>query len=145
MRTRRQHLESTPSLMVGILTNSDDRVPSILESFGLQVSPWRYNQAVEHSRLNTTYDVDLVALSYDVGIEKPDKRFFDLTRQMVQKASGNKSFRCIHVGDELEKDYHGANAGGWTGVLVDRENKHDLTGGHCVRNLAEIHRYLDNT
>ena len=78
-------------VVVGVITNSDDRVPGILRSVGLRVSPLRHGQSQQseqneqnnqnetsigrpgHSNQN---DIDFHCMSYDVGVEKPDPRIF---------------------------------------------------------------------
>lgn len=128
---------------IGVLTNSDGRVPQILSSFGLSVGPWRYgaphtcamNSSGEHR------DIDFVALSYDIGFEKPDSRIFDAAKGMVHCSLGQEP-RYIHVGDDLGKDYFAAQAAGWHGVLLDRHNEHSDKGLSRVRELSDLNRYL---
>jgi FMN phosphatase YigB (HAD superfamily) len=74
-------------------------------------------------------DVSFVVLSYDVGFEKPDRRMFDSAVSMLQKTlAGNEDglvaddFEKLYIGDEVEKDYVGAEAAGWRSILLDREN-----------------------
>src|SRR6185436_16098425 len=87
---------------VGIVTNSDDRVPGILESFGLRIGPGRCadpgggGEAEPHGGVasgegdedGSGFDVDFVALSYDVGVEKPDRRIFDAARELFLSSLG---------------------------------------------------------
>jgi ribonucleotide monophosphatase NagD (HAD superfamily) len=68
-----------------------------------------------------------VALSYDVGHEKPDRRIFDAATEMLAETVASKDkgltindFDKLYVGDDLEKDYDGAKAAGWYAVLLDR-------------------------
>lgn len=108
-------------LIVGILTNSDDRVSQILSSLGLQVGDWRYGSTSSRkARGDDTQDVDLVALSYDIGFSKPNSRIFDATKSMVQEAIELEP-KCFHAGDNLQEDYRAADDAGWNGILVDRE------------------------
>lgn len=81
------------STTVGIITNSDVRVPGILSSFGLHISPRRFKsshpedlnpaEAVDGHQTQADkvtqqqpYDIDFIILSYDVGVSKPDPRIF---------------------------------------------------------------------
>ena len=103
--------------LVGIITNSDDRVPYILSSFGLRVGGWRYgNDCWTSSKAED--DIQFVMMSYDVGSEKPDAEMFNLTKQMLP---GQERF--LHIGDDLQKDYYAAKRAGWEGFLLDREAK----------------------
>ena len=144
LRDCKQRLSSESGLLVGILTNSDDRVPSVLESLGLHVSPQRYGIEARSPRATSpfTYDIDLVALSYDVGYEKPHRKIFDATREMVRGSNGNVP-RCIHVGDDYVKDYQGAQAAGWTALLLDRDENHVLENVECIRSLSEVQHSLE--
>lgn len=130
--------------LVGVLTNSDDRVSSILSSFSLSVGAWRYGtDLTRQQRSNgSQIDFDFVALSYDVGVSKPDPQIFNATRDMVQMSMG-QDLRCIHVGDEPEKDYHAALNAGWESVLLDRGEAHTDRGISRISNLTELGRFLE--
>lgn len=143
LRTHKERTSETAGILVGILTNSDDRVPSILASLGLQVSPWRYGTegASVHLEPKIHYDIDFVALSYDIGYEKPHSGVFNATLEMVN-ASGYDITRCVHAGDDLRKDYQGAEAAGWTGLLLDREDLFAQEKTNRIRSLAEIQRFI---
>ena len=145
IRVHKERTSHSADLQLGILTNSDDRVLSILESFGLQVNPWRYGTTkvgIAHANPRICDDVDFVALSYDVGFEKPHRRIFDATREMADVVPFEVS-HCIHVGDDLEKDYKGAEAAGWKGLLLEREEIHASESVERLRSLTQILRYLD--
>ncbi|KAJ4377911.1 hypothetical protein N0V83_000741 [Neocucurbitaria cava] len=114
--------------IVGIITNSDDRVPGILESFGLSIGPRRVGTADQRSaKASFSDDINFVVLSYDVGIEKPDRRIFYATTETLKETlAGNQEgltaegFEKLYVGDDLEKDYDGAEAAGWNAVFLNR-------------------------
>jgi FMN phosphatase YigB (HAD superfamily) len=124
-------------IVVGIITNSDDRVPSILESLGLKVGPRRVGQSSQYmAHSSVRKDIDFVVHSYDVGHEKPDRRIFDaatslLTSTLAKDGQGITSddFEKLYVGDDLEKDYEGAEAAGWHAVLLDRNGVMDKAKG----------------
>ncbi|KAF2026195.1 hypothetical protein EK21DRAFT_38909, partial [Setomelanomma holmii] len=74
--------------VVGIISNSDYRVPHILESFRLNVSKRRFGSSPftkvsSDGEKTPVDDVDFVVLSYDVGHEKPDRRVFDAAVSML--------------------------------------------------------------
>ena len=126
-------------MVVGVITNSDPRVPDVLSSLGLRVSPLRYGSlpSAGDSDPELEYDIDFSVMSYDVGREKPDKRIFAAAEEMLQitlQAGGmstavedSDSWRKVYVGDEYDKDVVGATSAGWNAVLVDGEGigKHD--------------------
>lgn len=134
---------SRQNTIIGVLTNSDDRVPRILSSFGLQVGSRRYGEPLFDQRItpDASHDIDFVALSYDIGFSKPDPRIFDATKKMAQNALG-EDLRCIHVGDDLEKDYHAAQAAGWQSVLLDRKNECTDPAISRVVELSDLSQYL---
>jgi FMN phosphatase YigB (HAD superfamily) len=156
---QKRRSRNTPSkIIVGIITNSDDRVPGILNDFGLIINSRRFAASAEppkvHSKsLETLFaasdedivpspgtnlrlrpadpeshdDVDFVILSYDVGHEKPDRRIFDAASSTLQKVLAKhdpklnaSDFYKLYVGDDLNKDYVGAQRAGWGAMLVDR-------------------------
>lgn len=116
---------------VGIITNSDDRVPSILSSFGLQVG-LRRHEIDSQASFKAEDDINFLILSYDVGFEKPDSRIFDAAKQMVPGQA-----RYLHVGDDLRKDYYAAKRAGWEGFLLDREVE------NSEQNVGSIPRITD--
>ena len=142
LRLRKQRLSNPSRVLVGILTNSDDRVPSILSSLGIQVGPQRYGMDAEgpHDKSKVCNDIDFVALSYDIGFEKPHKRIFDAAKEMAVSFE-EEDVHCLHVGDNFEKDYRGAEAAGWQGMLLDRNGQYASHGISHIRELAELQSY----
>ena len=133
-------------MVVGIITNSDDRVIPILSSLHTSVTARRYSPDAKAfvpawSRDNS--DVQFVTLSYDVGFEKPDRRIFDVAKELV---SVDKGIECdyVHVGDDVENDARGAEAAGWNGVVLDRDNQHRDKGLPRVSSLLEVGDMLWN-
>lgn len=116
-------------VVVGVITNSDDRVPDILASLGVKVGPWRCGQALkEVDDGKGNWDVDFAVMSYDAGFEKPDRRIFDAAVKMVEairgseeagdKGTDSSSWEKVYVGDEHAKDVVGAKDAGWNAVLI---------------------------
>jgi FMN phosphatase YigB (HAD superfamily) len=126
-----QHLKSKNDwnwdrTIVGVITNSDDRVPSILESFGVKVGPRRAGAAQQWGEeVNKLHDIDFVVLSYDVGYEKPDRRIFDAASQILKEIVADNSqeteFEKLYVGDAAENDYFGAKKAGWHAIHLARQ------------------------
>jgi hypothetical protein len=123
--------------IVGIITNSDSRVPSILSSFGgLNIAARRFHTPTidfqRPSPISSDEDISFTILSYDVGREKPSPQIFRAAEEMLssmlhEEASsssdygGIDSYEKLHVGDDLENDYHGAEKAGWGRVLLQRD------------------------
>ena len=133
LRHLKREAEGDPDVsqvIVGIITNSDDRVIPILSSLGLSVCSLRYGRIQDSdktgvhsvSEIGEMSDVDFVTLSYDVGFEKPSHQIFDAARKLgnLGRVREGKD-RHIHVGDDLEKDVKGAQQAGWEGIFLDRE------------------------
>lgn len=118
-------------LVIGVITNSDDRVPDILSSLGLNVSPLRYGTPFDASALREKqFDIDFHCMSYDVGVEKPDRRIFnaaDIMLSYIIRARYNETlteseierWQKVYIGDEVAKDVVGAAEAGWNPVLLD--------------------------
>ncbi|KAL9583813.1 MAG: hypothetical protein Q9203_004921 [Teloschistes exilis] len=125
-------------LQVGIISNSDDRVPAILSSLGLRVANRSHGSSAAKS--NGNIDIDWIVHSYDIGFEKPDRRIFDVAKRCssLNEAGGKSAF--YHVGDSLSEDYQGALGAGWKSVLLDREGKHAdaVSCDERVRNLRSV-------
>ncbi|CAN3374162.1 hypothetical protein DIURU_000899 [Diutina rugosa] len=88
-------------------SNTDPNVYTLLHNLGLE-----------------KYFGDNVFISYELGVAKPDRRFF--THVAKTKYGAGKSFNydflenCWHVGDSFEVDFVGSVKSGWNGVLLDR-------------------------
>lgn len=98
---------------IGILSNSDPRMRSILDSLG-----------VMPKLRSTNDDVDSIFLSYETGYEKPSSDAFRLVqRTMLGDQDPENTQGCWHIGDDVETDFKGCLNAGWNGILVDREGE----------------------
>ncbi len=134
---RPKPLHGFDEVVIGVVTNSDDRVPSILSSLGLRVSPLRYGDDDEQAGPRpgahaAAYDVDFHCMSYDVGYEKPAVQIFNaadsmLTRLITAREGGaqaqQQSWYKVYVGDEHAKDVVGATNAGWHPILLDADSQ----------------------
>lgn len=112
---------STPSVLqalrdrgltLGVVSNSDGRITSVLESCGIA----HYFQVI----------VD----SHDVGVEKPDPRIFRYTLKKLKA----KPEQTLYVGDIYSIDIVGAKRAGIHAVLLDNGS------GYCPSGCRIIHR-----
>jgi putative hydrolase of the HAD superfamily len=85
-------------------------------------------------RLNLARHVHCVLDSYDLGVEKPDPRLFEIALER----SGATAATTIHVGDLYQVDVVGARAAGVRGVLLDEHGLYDGVDCPRVRSLAEL-------
>ena len=83
---------------VGIISNWDSRLASILGGLGLGGL------------------IDTIVCSAADGLHKPDPRIFELACARV----GFPASRCAHIGDHMYADVIGARTAGLTPVLIDR-------------------------
>ncbi|KAH8898170.1 haloacid dehalogenase [Thozetella sp. PMI_491] len=126
------------NIVIGVISNSDDRVPDILSSLGLQVSPLRYEVAMDRGAIaaiaKEQFDVDFHCLSYDAGAEKPDRRIFtaadELATEIIrvrhglaQEDTDLSTWDKLYVGDEYEKDVVGALGAGWRPLLLTSDGQ----------------------
>ncbi|OAR05881.1 hypothetical protein LLEC1_05664 [Akanthomyces lecanii] len=122
-------------VVIGVVTNSDDRVPSILSSLGLKVSPLRYgSEEAASPRPGDACDVDFHCMSYDVGHEKPNVQIFHAADSMLARIltaregkeptpEQTHSWCKVYVGDEHAKDVVGATNAGWHPILLDTDSQ----------------------
>lgn len=104
---------------LGIVSNWDSHLPSLLESLGL--AP-RFS---------------VVAVS---AIEETGKPGAEIFRRACARL-GLPSSECLHVGDSLRDDYEGARSAGVEALLLDRQGRHpDVTPR--VETLAGIPDWL---
>lgn len=77
--------------------------------------------AVQHAKLhNTGLDrmVDLMVLSDDIGVNKPDSRLY---RHAMERAGDTEPARHLMIGDNPDTDIRGALDAGWSAILLDRD------------------------
>jgi putative hydrolase of the HAD superfamily len=104
---------------VGVVSNSDGRVESLLEMAGLRGY------------------LDFVVDSAVVGVEKPDPGIF----RIALEHAGVEPGAAVHVGDIYEIDVMGARAAGLQGVLLDPVGTEDVDAP-SIRSLVELPAWL---
>ena len=129
MKRNRSESQFPNEFIVGVVTNSDDRVPSILASLDLKISSRRNGTTPENHDLSEyedtmEEDINFVTMSYDVGSEKPAPEIFAAARHLVNSNWGQaKQETWLHIGDDLHKDFQGAERSGCEGLLLNRGEK----------------------
>lgn len=103
-------------LAIGLITNYDTRVYSVLDAVGL--APL----------------LDSVTIPALAGAAKPDPVIFARALEALQVAPGEAAF----VGDEPADDYAGATAAGMLAILLDRHGEHARTGVRRIGSLNEL-------
>ena len=81
--------------------------------------------------------LDFVVFSQDHGVEKPDRRIFEI----AERAAGVPPGDIIHVGDSPSDDVRGAQAAGWRAALLSRDHpphEPDLRPDLRISSLADL-------
>ena len=114
--------KDAPTISVGVITNSDGRVPGVLSSLGLRVRSKRkdgWQTDFGDDTAASRSDIDFVATSYDVGTEKPASGIFEAASRLSD-IGAHENVQRIHVGDGLATDCFGAVDAGWQGIFLRR-------------------------
>ncbi|MDE7389105.1 MAG: YjjG family noncanonical pyrimidine nucleotidase [Muribaculaceae bacterium] len=83
--------------------------------------------------------VDMVVLSDDIGVTKPDRRIFD---HAISRA-GVRPCQCLMIGDNPDTDIAGAIGAGWPAIFFRRDASAVCQPGVCeVSDLCQIARLL---
>ena len=101
---------------LGVISNWDSRLHTILESTGL-----------------AGY-FDFILASAEVGSAKPDKNIFF---EAIRISKGSLQEAC-HIGDDIRADIQGANSIGMEAILIDRNKKHKKNGLTTVSCFQEL-------
>lgn len=83
--------------------------------------------------------VDVIIDSFDMGVEKPDPRLFEL----ALTRAGARAATTLHVGDLFHTDVVGARAAGIRAVLLDMADLYGAFDCERVRSLGELADKLD--
>ncbi len=120
---------STPSVLqelrdrgltLGVVSNSDGRIASVLESCGIA----KYFHVI----------VD----SHDVGVEKPDPRIFHHALKKLKA----KPAQTLYVGDIYSIDIVGAQRAGLHAVLLDNGSGYFPPGCRIIHRLQPVLRMV---
>jgi HAD superfamily hydrolase (TIGR01549 family) len=85
-------------------------------------------------RLGLSSYFDVVCDSHFEGVEKPQRRFFEI----VLERCGGKPATTLHVGDLYHVDVVGARNAGLTAILLDRHDQYAQFDVERVRTLGEL-------
>jgi putative hydrolase of the HAD superfamily len=108
-----------------------------LESQGLKIAiasnfDGRLEQIVEH--LCPLNRAARLYISARIGYRKPSTEFF----RAIERDLGLRPAELLSVGDDLDNDYRGAEAAGWSAILIDRGGACRSPGVRSVLSLREL-------
>ena len=107
--------------ILGLLTNLSKDVDSICHRLGLE--PY----------------LDFIVSSGEVGVDKPDPRFF----QAALKQAAVEPREAVHVGDQYKIDVEGARGVGITPILIDRYDLYpEVSDCPRIISLTELAQHL---
>ncbi|MGB3728504.1 MAG: HAD-IA family hydrolase, partial [Thermodesulfobacteriota bacterium] len=107
---------------LGIISNFDSRVYDVMNN--LEIREY----------------FDTFVISSEAGHAKPNPNIYHLALRQI----GADPKECIHIGDNIQNDFHGPRALGIQALLLDRENEHESIGDqHKITNLGDIRKFLD--
>ncbi|WP_159459718.1 HAD family hydrolase [Scatolibacter rhodanostii] len=84
---------------------------------------------------------DEILISSEVGVEKPNRKIFELAQQQ----SGAQSNACLYIGDNYYDDYRGSTKLGWQCILLDSfqgEGISEVRDATILGSLTELLNYL---
>ncbi|MEQ9618695.1 MAG: HAD-IA family hydrolase [Deltaproteobacteria bacterium] len=106
---------------LGIISNFDSRVYDVME------------------RLEIYQFFDTFVISSEAGHAKPAHGIYSLALERT----GSDPRESMHIGDDLENDFHGPRALGIKTLLLDREGQFKSDGGvDRIENLRELEKHL---
>jgi putative hydrolase of the HAD superfamily len=120
----------------------DDVLPLLdaLRSKGIRTGLITNNESVHQrdklARVGLDRLVDVIVISDEVGVAKPDRAIFDHALGLLGVEPG----QAMHVGDNIGADAAGAHRAGLRAVWLDRPGRHDDSplDFAVVRSLAEV-------
>lgn len=121
-----------PDVILGIVSNTDPIFYKLLKNIGL------FETFSGH-----------IYLSYELNLAKPDRAIFQyalddiISKQphLLEKYTREEILQhCFHIGDELKNDLEGAEAAGWTGILLDRNDKYGFLSNSISKPMRDEYK-----
>ncbi|MFQ5711411.1 MAG: HAD family hydrolase, partial [Candidatus Geothermarchaeales archaeon] len=116
-----------------VLENLDERYRLAIISNAISDLP-RY--ALKESGLDRFFQV--IVLSKDIGIRKPDLRIFRYTLERL----GVKPEKALHVGDSARHDVAGAKRLGMKAIWIISEEEQTIEADHVIASIDELKEIL---
>ena len=107
---------------LGLASNFDERLDGLIRDL---LPHWGNHKDV---------DFPVSVVSFAVGYRKPAADFF----QIMCRRVGLEAAHVLHVGDDPENDYRGAQAAGLQAILFDPRGRHEHFSGERIGALHEV-------
>lgn len=94
---------------------------------------------VQHRKIHTVgldSKIDLIVLSDDIGVNKPDPRIY---RHAMERTGITEPSAHLMIGDNPDTDIAGAIHSGWRAILFDPKSRHQLTDTDNLITVASLH------
>ena len=106
---------------LGVISNFESSLIDILAQFGVRDM------------------VQVTVVSAIDGVSKPAPEAFAI----AAVRAGCAAAHCLHVGDNLEDDFHAALGAGWQAVMLDRGGRHAGAVSPRIASLWELTRLVE--
>ena len=117
---------------LGVVSNFDPRLDAILRNTELR------------------HYFDFVLTSYEAGAQKPEVEIFGKALRAA-RVDGLRAGDCLHVGNEVDRDYLGAKNSGFRSCLVNCRERDEVadkypqvTKGDVFSGLRDVHAHFYN-
>ena len=104
------------------------------------VSNWQRGLSHFCRELGLLERVDFVVASAEVGLEKPDRRIFELAARRM----GLAPEAMLHVGDHPIEDVDGAREAGLSALLLTRDAPEPVAGSDGMPQPGELPALLES-
>lgn len=122
LTTLRDIRQKYPHLKLGVVSNTDPRLESILMQLGLR---HYFHFAID---------------SFSVKCEKPDRRIFEAA---LDRAKLTKPEEAMHVGDNVQLDYVAARDAGLRSLLLDHgQDKTGVDAADVISSISDVRDHI---
>lgn len=125
-----------------IYEDTSSTLSSVKEQYRLILLSNSFKEGFTHLRNKYSIDewFELVVLSCEEGLMKPDVRLYD----KILQTTGLKSNEIVMIGDNYDDDIQAAHEAGIQGVLIDRRNRYPEVKERKINTLTQLEQLLAN-
>lgn len=125
------------SFKIELVEGVEDTLRRLMKKYRLAVISNASSNIVKYAikKFDLQKYFDVVTVSRDVGIRKPDPRIFEYTFKELSV----KPYEAVHVGDSIESDIIGAKKIGMFAIWINREGLEDTSLSDCtIKSITEL-------